>query len=273
MKKTIVTYLAFIMTILICFPVSALAESDEENRYETSVLQVNGKRIMISDELSDNDVELLLRLLNEIPTLEPKGVVCEIQHTEKVFWEDNLAVVSTEKNTGDQKSIISPSVLNIYAIKSDLSSSTQAIYDISSVAVWSTTPYVQMADLFALSWAGDFAVINYSANAYWKSGNTGIPVSALLHSVTPNRGLAYQYYPGTNDGITSFSPWYIQINVRLSRALTSGYNTANVVSAYAHRTNTMGNISVSFGLGSVSFSASLGATYDTAVPHVLNIAY
>lgn len=159
-------------------------------------------------------------------------------------------------------------------VKSDISTSSQKKYKIQSVAKWKSSPRVKNKDKFALAWAGNFAVSSYSSKAYWKtSTGQSTTVNSPLESIKPNAGIAYEYQCGNSDNSFSFNPWYVQINATLSRAKGNGNNRANIVAQYAHKTNGSGGISVSISPGSISFSISNGASYDTASPVSTTLSY
>lgn len=270
--KKIIKMLAVVSLFTTIFSknyISSYAETHNDNQDDYETYSINGKEISVSSALPKEEKSLLFEMVKEIPTINPKGVVVEVTETETIFTEK----AKDSKRQNELNSVISTDKLKLRIIKSDISTSTEAKYSIQAIAIWYTSPLIKSNDQFALSWGGDFAVYSYSSVAYWKSGGSGILTTSSLSNIDANKGIAYQYPCGLSGGGITFDPWYIQIDASLKRAKGSGNNSANVVAKYAHKTSGLGSISVSFSGTGISFTATAGATYDTAQPASIVINY
>ncbi len=267
MKKNHAYLLSVILSCLLCVctvtsTTFALSPEDSQNP-SYDIILVNGKEIKVSTLLTDDERNKLVDLFKEIPTLSTDGIFTDFDQTITTIQDYNI----TQQKDNIKKSVIPTSKLALSLVKSDISTSSQKKYKIQSVAKWKSAPRVKNKDKFAIAWAGNFAVSSYSSKAYWKtSTGQSTSVNSPLESIKPNAGIAYEYQCGNSDNSFSFNPWYVQINATLSRAKGNGNNKANIVAQYAHRTSGSGSISVSISPGSVSFSVSNGASYDTASP-------
>lgn len=208
--------------------------------------------------------EEVVALFKEIPTLSSEGVITDIDKSLTTFGNAERRFT---KEQGGRKSVISTSKLELTMIKSDISTNSKSKYNIQTIAVWKSAPFIKSKDQFALAWARNYALITYSSNSYWRtSSGQSVAVSSPVSEIVPNAGVAYEYQCGNSDSNFSFNPWYVQINAVISRAKGNGNNPANVVAKYAHKTVSLGSIGVSISPGIISFSASGVATYDTASP-------
>ncbi|WP_337523905.1 hypothetical protein [Catenibacterium sp.] len=275
MKKNHAYLLSVILSCLLCvctITSTTFAFSPEYSQnlsYDT--ILVNGKEIKVSTLLTDDERDKLVDLFKEIPTLSTDGIFTDFDQSITTIQDYNIP---QQKKNNIKKSVIPTSKLALSIVKSDISTSSQKKYKIQSVAKWKSSPRVKNKDKFALAWAGNFAVSSYSSKAYWKtSTGQSTTVNSPLESIKPNAGIAYEYQCGNSDNSFSFNPWYVQINATLSRAKGNGNNRANIVAQYAHKTNGSGGISVSISPGSISFSISNGASYDTASPVSTTLSY
>jgi hypothetical protein len=124
---------------------------------------------------------------------------------------------------------------------------------------WNTSPTGGSSktnkDIIALSWHGGSALQNSWCNRKLADGTWG-QVHTQLHSVKANAGVAYEV-------ITSK---YLHLCLTAVISPVSDEKAHNVVGEYAHKTNTKGSISVAIKPGSITFTATNKATYQTMSP-------
>lgn len=267
-KRFFVVLMTLILAISLC-NVSVFAQENTNLQCDYKVIEVNGKNVKVSTRMSQEEQDKLVELVREFPTLNTEGVFESVENSVTTFGEEDKVVESKESR------VIPGSLLELQMVKSDVSTSTRKRYNIQAIALWKGTPSFQNEDQFALSWAGDFAAVNYSSAAYWKMrGISGTKkVDNALTKITPNAGIAYNYLCGRNSPSAPYDPWYVQINVTLEREKGSGNAAANVVAAYAHKTVGVSGIGVSFSATGPTFSVSGGTKYEEASPTSTVIYY
>ncbi len=124
--------------------------------------------------------------------------------------------------------------MTIYITVSRIDDSENDTFHLSATAVWNTIPMWRMQDGFALAWDGDFALMESTATASYKSmGVTNSKTQLITQS--PNAGVGYavecsHYYAQALD--------WVRIDAIVSQRDRSG--NANVHAAYSHRIVSLG---------------------------------
>lgn len=263
MKKAMAVILGLSCVINFTPATSIIAEDNYH------IITVSGKEIRVSDELPIAQEKELIELYKEIPTLIPEGIVVGVDTV-------TSEIKDVEENA--TRAVIPTSTLSVSMVKSDISTSTQKKYKISSAAIWHSSPLIKNTDTFAVSWGKDFTLVSKSSTGYWKSGSATTSVGTQLLDSIPNSGVAYVYRAGNADSSFSWDPWYVQVDVVIQHVPSaSGNDSANVVAKYAHKiVNTTANIGAGIGKGgdysgSINFDTDI--KHDTSEPASLVIYY
>lgn len=119
---------------------------------------------------------------------------------------------------------------------------------------WLIQPAMHMQDKMALAWSDNLTLQSTSCLVY--NVNTSVSYLNSLAEVDSEKGCAYMIPNQPGDG------YYI---MDATVDISDTHGSANVVGNYAHKTIGFGGITASFSSAAVTFGASLGTFYDTAI--------
>lgn len=202
-----------------------------------------------------------------------------IQELLEEDFEDFETIPEDEKVTSS--GTISTSTLSYTMMRTNKSTSTQPIYDITGVFDWKQSYFMfGKTDSIAFAWGGNFNNRNTSSNLTYGvkttsngwAPNTRVKVNTLKNQKAsakdyPNSGLVFNF-PQSKNMLTD--SWRVRSGtVKTQLFQTKKYgNSAKITSQYAHAKVGASGVSISSkGLPGISF----GGSYDTSPQRATNV--